>query len=827
MITTAIDFFKSIFDFKNRKKNYAQIEKENFRINSKNRLVTRIEGGRSSTNPLVNAFSDRTTSQSQFFKESDLKTLQCLAIWHRHLSYAVENIVDLGNNRSSISFGDFIPDSQQREMKDVLESKQKCWYGFNEGERSLDGDRFAQIATFGCYSTEAEIRDDLKGIKQIHLVNPCDINFAYDSDRKIWVPIQRANKTLGRWSGFRELNEIQYGYGAIRRLTDSPVGIPPFLSALEDIEIESDMIGNFKALMQKLGMLGFMNVLVEMPDQEDQESDDAFKDRAMKFLREQQKEVEQSLHSGFAIGYKDIHEFKISGSVESASNAKELLDMNNNNQFSGLKQDPTMFGKNVNRTETIGRVFLAKMQSQVGKFQEKVAEDKVKKAELELWLNGFRGKVVEGSPVPDYGIKYEFEAPLIGDQKKKAETLKMNTETYDNWYKQGVINQNDRARLLSNDTGRNTPDQQEPRLSSDSNSSAIDKDGDGHTNTTPNNDASNSLFSKNIRSSIFEIRQNRKGFAYNCPNESCAHNFDFTNFRDSNLNEINKKYIKTIGDKFGKAVRKSLFRSKTNLSNAGTQSTHALASEMILSELLLGWRDNFINEITEDIEKFVFEMYDFFRRDKSIFDNIDTENNTQSKFNDFVPPDPAFGLHDARAIEFINSLDELFLGQFITDDDTTERIKNWIRDEILTGNNPVGASEATISQFLNDLSDFIELEGWKIRRIIDTTTTTIRNVANLNYMDQAGITKYEIVEVLDKKTCNWCRVMNGKVFSVKKLVSSNASMFRQGVNNLDSTFSTSIKIEDFEQFSDKEIEDSSINMNVGHPHCRRRFIAIL
>jgi SPP1 gp7 family putative phage head morphogenesis protein len=244
----------------------------------------------------------------------------------------------------------------------------------------------------------------------------------------------------------------------------------------------------------------------------------------------------------------------------------------------------------------------------------------------------------------------------------------------------------------------------------------------------------------------------------------------------------------------------------------------------ILFGLIKSWDNSFANPVADIVDDNIIDIYYFYRADKNIFSNAPENNKTKQEY--FVVPDAVFELLDYRAIEFLQTLDRVYLGKFITDPDTEARILKWIKERFESGNVPVGQDNPLIDEFVQEFGDVVRLESWKIRRIIETTTNSARNTANVNYMSQALIAEYQVVEVMDDKTCGWCRHMNGKTFSVRIAVEQQERLYRDGINMLPkySPFATSMKLDEFVKLDPKSIQNKGVRIPA-HPLCRGRYIA--
>jgi hypothetical protein len=123
----------------------------------------------------------------------------------------------------------------------------------------------------------------------------------------------------------------------------------------------------------------------------------------------------------------------------------------------------------------------------------------------------------------------------------------------------------------------------------------------------------------------------------------------------------------------------------------------------------------------------------------------------------------------------------------------------------------------------------LDLERWKIRRIIETTVNRARAYASVNYISQAKISEYEVAEVGDAKTCAYCQHMDGQIMEVKNTVEALDTMTDKGVASVGEymPFATTMKIEEFKQLGAADLQAAGFHTPAYHPHCRGRIVALI
>lgn len=743
--------------------------------------VSQYEGGR---NFMISENAPVPTT----FDFNNLKLLANYGMYNRHVSMAVENIVSLGNTDYDIDFGDTIKEKQANEMKKFLASQVKNWYEFADGEESLDNDLLVQCATYGCISAEAVIMPNLKGISKIVRVDPFYIRFAHNKKTDNHIPLQIVGGAIAagsKYPGYIQLNTATYQYIAMRRMGEMPYAVPPFLSALEDIFTEADMIKNFQNMMRRLGMLGFLSVLLKAPQQNTLgETPDQYRARLSTYLESVRGPIERGFSRGIVIGYEGTHNFELTGANLNTANAEAGMKIIKSLVFSGLKQDPNMHGENYSTTETFGRVILEKFTAQVANFQKPVATLKGRVFELALLLAGYR--------VPEVNVTYH--TPSTHDQVRAQEVISQKTNNLKTHYDQGLIDQHQFARGL----GYDKPAHPEPRKS--------------HEQKLAEKTATMKSKSKKASNSLERIKKKLKSipeFDYTIPEGCEVISLDTSEDIDAVILAIIINYLHSIQGIYSLAINSSFARLVNDFSKLSSATTLSQIQETLIVGLFDDWEHTFLPKLDKTIEKNVSKIYSKFRRDGGIFSGIEA-------------PSAKLNLFDARAIDFIEAIDKAYLGKFVGDPDTQNRIKNWVKTQFDAGKIPLNGEKKDIKSFLNDFSEIVEHESWKIDRIINTSTAMARNIASVNYLNQAGVTSFEVHEVMDKATCRYCQHMDGMKFSVKLAVEQFDELFTEGITGLEKLkpFATKFKIDEFTKLDNVTLQSLGIALPPFHNHCR-------
>lgn len=747
-----------------------------------------------------------------------LAALENLAKYHGDVSLAVENIVSLGNTPYNLEFDDAVSDADAKKMRARIKEKEKSWYAYSGGLYSLINDILAQIAIAGCLSVELVPTNSLDGVKKVVLVAPKNIRFKYNLEKDVYDPYQQlvGGVTSIAAGNMVQLNTATYKYSTLRRFSEKPYPIPPFLAAMFHLNVERDMMDNMRFIIKKLGVLGFLEVLINAPKPlatGAPETDAQYFDRSKAYLEQIVPEIEKGMAKGYVTGFKDKHEFTMHSTAANVQGAKELVDMNDQKMMSGLKQDPLMFGRNFSTTETLGRVILAKMTAQISNYQMLAGNLLSELFLLDLQLGGFSVKSVDVT----------FEKAMIGDKSKEEEAFSKRIDNANKLYDAGIISQTERANYLSYEKA----DQEEPRTVAPVLGGADSKDPNEATNPSPKNTdatdpkstAANIKIEKFIKA--FEAAGgNFPQYEYESAGCTCT-NHCATSFEKGSINSVINDYVEAYASeslkrytKASKALTRTI-GEKLLLLNSGVSEQAVI--DVILYSLYKDFNVVYTKEMAGTISKFVNESYAFFRKNKTMFKNPDKV------------PNGAFNSIDYRAIDYYKNSDTFYLGKFITDEDLKSSITKYVKEEYLTRNLPIGNNTKGLEAFKEKFGDIMQGQDWKIRRIIDTTVNKMRNTAAVNYMTQAKVEEFEIVGVSDRLQCAYCKNMQGKTFSVSKAVDTISSMLKVAPELVgsESPFITAIykKPDDMKDLSGEDLQLAGVTVPPFHCHCRDQVIA--
>lgn len=745
---------------------------------------------------LLSIFQNMQIANPKFQMEL-IDVLEYFAMYHPEISKAVQNI-QMANTSHIIKFPESVGENESKKMMEYLMDNRDSWMPYVGGIDGLCDALFTQLAITGCSSYEKIPSNDLKGMRRVYMVSPKNIYFKYNDGENGFVPVQQVpsdSSYVGPklMQQYVELNLVQYNYIALNIIGESPYGVPPFLAALDSIKIQNNQQDNIAKLVEKLGVLGFLKVLLEEPKISQGESPSAFNARAKNTLNENIDQVKKGLNTGFMIGY-NRQEIEMQNVSVNTAGAKELIEMNDIRLISGLKMDPSLMGRNNTTTETFARVILAIMTNQLETYQKRVGSGLCDIYSFALRMNGYG----------NHALKVEFEPVMMGDKSRAAEAEAKSIENAYVKYDLGLITYQQLAQQLKVDS----PAMAESPYPPGTNRQKLgSKEGieDGNKD-----DATNPKSTEANKGSYMRLHRGIVEFEYDI-NYSGMSKMSF-NRAEMTEEEIQlwKGYYAAIDRHFVKAINGTVNGVVSGLKKLREGASINEVVNMINLRMFTEWDGRFNRQIQDDIKKWVEETYYHFRLSVRPFAGASA-------------PDAALSLTDARVMDFFVKSDSVYLGKFMTDGDTNKRVTKWITDQYIKNAIPIGSDSVGINLFKKEFGELIHLQNWKIRRILDTTFSHLRNTGAVSYMHQAEVHEFSILSTLSNTTCPYCRALNGKIFKVETAYSKLETLMEGGYQSLPSIspFITSLglKAADVGKLTGVELENKGIGQPPFHGHC--------
>lgn len=367
------------------------------RIDDRPKIITTPTTGRSSEPDYDGINGDLSTMYATinypFIKEI-IPVLRKLAYSNNDVALALHNIVSLGNTGHKVYFDRKVPESQVDKMRNHLVNVRKKWAPGQAGMDGLVNKLFSQIMISGALSAEPVVNNELTGIRSIFLIDPENIEFKLRDDRITYQPYQRIKRSLlenrKRIDGdLVKLNTETYQYLAFNGDGESPYGIPPFMPVIGRVESQQKMETNIDFIVDIMGLVGFLEVLIQKPDEDGDNNDKAYKAKLDTLLNEAKSSIMGGIKDGVVVGYKDDHEFKFNSAGEGYKGVSDIYKLNEQSIATALKQDPALWGRDYGTSEAKANVMFIKMLSELKNIQNIVKIFLEFVYNLELRLVGF------------------------------------------------------------------------------------------------------------------------------------------------------------------------------------------------------------------------------------------------------------------------------------------------------------------------------------------------------------------------------------------------------------------------------------------------------
>ena len=357
------------------------------------------------------------------FRVEVIQLLRDLYKVNPDVNIALQDMFKLANTGHNITFPNNT-DKEADKMRDHLSKVSSKWSNYTAGMDGLVNKMIVQLMISGAISVEAVPNEKLEGLATVLFLKPDRIVFKRENNG-VYSPYQR--NTL--WNGSNK----------------QPYGIPPFMASLDSLKGQHDMKTNFKHIMEICGMVGFLEALMEKPQQKPNENVETYTRRLNGELIRLKQNVREGMKDGVVTGYIDDHQFKLN------STSKEMSNINQQSVANGLGVNGNLIGVQASIGEGATGIMLSKLISQLKNIQMIVSYVLKFIYELELRLAGFDCK----------GISITWGSSTISDEVKIQQGRQYKIQNLDLLYKAGIISQYQYAWEM----GYDSPSEEEPRVS--------------------------------------------------------------------------------------------------------------------------------------------------------------------------------------------------------------------------------------------------------------------------------------------------------------------------------------------------------------------------
>ena len=415
--------------------------------------VTGIDPGRVSVPEdsagILGAIRGFTPVVDPSFRVEVIKLLRDLYKINPDVSIALLDTFKLANTGHTVTFPNNT-DKEAEAMRNHLNKVTDKWSQYTAGINGLVNKMIVQLIIGGAISVEGVPSQDLDTLDTILFIKPDTIRFKRETNG-VYQPYQKNPNHFIKQGEYIKLNTQTYVYASMYNDTDEPYGIPPFMASLDSLKGQHDMKTNFKHIMEICGMVGFLEALMEKPQQRANENVEAYTKRLNRELIRLKQNVREGMKDGVVTGYIDDHQFKLNSTSKEMSNIDKPWNMNQQSVANGLGVNGNLIGVQASIGEGATGIMLSKLISQLKNIQMIVSYVLKFIYELELRLAGFDCK----------GISITWGSSTISDEVKIQQGRQYKIQNLDLLYKAGIISQYQYAWEM----GYDSPSEEEPRVS--------------------------------------------------------------------------------------------------------------------------------------------------------------------------------------------------------------------------------------------------------------------------------------------------------------------------------------------------------------------------
>lgn len=368
------------------------------------------------------------------------------------------DLIQLTNTGHKINFENSVNADQVDKMRKYLETRSKTWGSGVAGVHGLINKMIAQIWVSGALSAEIIPARGLKYIDNIVLVNPETIRFKSIKKDGRHQPYQLLKYFKGFTKQFIKLNTTTYKYYGLYSDTDTPYGVPPFLTALRALKTQDSMRKNIDHIMEQMGLLGYLETKVAKPDMNAGENEEQYASRLKSLLEQTKKNLLGGFKEGVVVGFEEDHEFEFHATTKNLTGLPDLFNQNENQIANGLKTSGTFIGINGSGTEQMLSIVFTKMLSQLKNVQLILATFLEELYYLELTMAGFDFK----------SLHVEFKPSTITDDLKNQQAMEIKQRVAHNLWVDGIIGQDKYADKMGEEKFDTVVERPEPQGNTDS-----------------------------------------------------------------------------------------------------------------------------------------------------------------------------------------------------------------------------------------------------------------------------------------------------------------------------------------------------------------------
>lgn len=707
-----------------------------------------------------------------------LRVLELLGMLNPDISQALSIWVNLGNTGHEIQ----VEGRNPQAILDRLNFLAANCYQTGGGIDGLVNHFLRQIPLMGALSAEWVVAERIEdGLVDCVTVPVKRIRWQRVDGK--YAPFQLTNAIVGGNMGYVSLNPVTYSYMPLMTNDGSPYAIPPFLAALKNVGVQLDAIDNIAAVIRKMGLLGFIDVALEIPDQKPGESDESYRSRLQKRLQDYAKSYKGNLSKGVSVHYKDQEIKHSATNAGAAAGANSVWQLNEEQIFSAVDIPPSMCGRSYSTTETYAEQDMERMGAKFHNGRRMVKRFLEKGYTLDLQLRGIDAQV---SVMFNQGNTFKELEKAQAEEKRIQNVLSKRDG--------GIINDDEAAQELGYEkaTGRRPGD--------------VPPDG---------------FFGEAKRFAF-----NRVSGRYEFKPEVITVRLEEPN--DSRADQSYQVTLEAVLDGPEQAaIAAALAKAETFVNSRAMARQFAGAVwEAFASTLRAEIAKTAVLKVCSQFISNEWQRWRY--EDKNHLQAVRGRQLQVRRTLEGID----IAVVDKNALRYITKVEDFYFGRgnYLARNETTgKEFISWLQDEYIAKGLNI-RDDATWNEFKTKFSGLVrETSYQKIEQIVSTTMGRIQNMGQTLSLYEAGIKRYQIVGPRTAPICNHCKAMLGRIFEVKVAAKRLAKVLEKGFEKPDDLppFLTS-KYTDkqVEEMSDEELQAAGFETAPFHPKCRHRKAAI-
>uniref|UniRef100_C6E6R4 Phage portal protein n=1 Tax=Geobacter sp. (strain M21) TaxID=443144 RepID=C6E6R4_GEOSM len=701
-----------------------------------------------------------------------LEVLELLGMFNPDVSQALSIWVNLGNTGHELE----VEARNAQAVLDRLNELAASVYQTGGGVDGLVNHFLRQIPLMGALSAEWVVADRVQDGLVDCVVVPVK-RIRWQRVDGAWTPFQLTNTIIGGNMGYVRLNPVTYSCMPLITNDGSPYPIPPFLAAIKNLEVQLDATKNLSSIIRKMGLLGFIDVSLDIPDKKPAESDEAYLTRLTNRLQAYAKSYQKGVAQGVSVHYKDQEIKHNATNAGAAAGASTVWQMNEEQIFSALDIPPSMCGRSYSSTETYAAVDFERMGTKLANGRRMIKRFLEKGYSLDLLLRGI-----------DARVSVQFNHGSTFRDKEKAEKEGLDIKNVLTKRDAGIIDTDVAAQELGYEkaTGYRP----------------------GGASTVGVESGEAKRFGFNRITGRYEFKperivlleqpaDDRADQSYQAALESVLADCEATAVSAAIVKAMSfrhdqKKLTEQLAQEFAQAVYQSF---------AGTlRAAIAATSVMRIAKRFT----------TAEWNRYRYE-------DKN---HLGAGAPASLKLD--------MTLVDKNALRYITNVEDFYFGRgnYLANDETTGKsFITWLQDEYITKGLNI-RDEATWNEFKANFAKLVEQTSYqKIEQIVSTTMGRIQNMGQTLSLYEADVKRYRIVGPSTYPICDYCKAMLGRTFDVKVAAERLAKVMDKGFEKPDDLppfLSSKYPVERVQEMTDEELQAAGFETPPFHPKCRHR-----